>query len=218
MARFIEILSSFPYSVILRLRNPQPQRTPPLDPHADSQLVEIKPASHGVLIDLAYATSNNFTGKPVYARAACYLHADAEKLLRRAVELAAAQGYRIKIFDGFRPSEAQWVLWNHTPDPDFLANPERGSLHSCGVAVDLTLVGPDGADLDMGTPFDAFTPLSYHGDTAIPAAAQRNRSILLGLMSAAGWDFYMKEWWHYQMFNGRRYPVLSNEVLADGMM
>lgn len=189
-----------------------------MDPHSDSQLVPITPESHGVLIDLAYATPRNFTGKPVYSRAACYLHADAEKLLRRAVDLAGAQGLRIKILDAFRPSEAQWVLWNHTPDPDFLADPRRGSLHSRGVAVDLTLVAENGEDLDMGTAFDAFTPLSYHGDTAIPVTAQRNRSLLLGLMSAAGWDFYMKEWWHYQLFDGRRYPVLLNEVLAEGMM
>lgn len=189
-----------------------------MDPHSDCQLVEIAPESHGVLIDLAYATPRNFTGKPVYSQAVCHLHADAEKCLRRAVELAAAQGYRIKIFDAFRPSEAQWVLWNHTPDPEFLANPERGSPHSRGVAVDLTLVGEDGADLEMGTPFDAFTPLSHHGDTDVPVAAQRNRSILLGLMSAAGWDFYINEWWHYQLFDARRYPVLSDEVLAEGMM
>ncbi len=189
-----------------------------MDPHSDCQLVEVTPQTHGVLIDLAYATPRNFTGKPVYARAVCYMHPDAEKLLRRAAELAVALGYRLKVFDGFRPSEAQWVLWNHTPDPDFLADPRRGSLHSRGVAVDLTLVAENGDDLDMGTPFDAFTPLSYHGDTAIPAAAQRNRFILLGLMSAAGWDFNPKEWWHYQLFDGRRYPVLSNETLGLGMM
>lgn len=189
-----------------------------MDPHSDYQLVEITPDTHDVLLDLAYATPANFTGRAVYRRAVCHLHADAEKRLRRAVELAAAQGYRLKVFDGFRPSEAQWVLWNHTPDPDFLADPRRGSPHSRGVAVDLTLVDETGAALDMGTPFDAFTPLSHHGNTEIPVSAQRNRTLLLGLMSAAGWDFYSKEWWHYQLFDSRRYPVLSDDTLADGMM
>ncbi|WP_316975909.1 D-alanyl-D-alanine dipeptidase [Shumkonia mesophila] len=189
-----------------------------MDTHTDCQLVEVTPQTHGVLLYLAYATPDNFTGQPVYRRAACYLHADAEKRLRRAAELAAALGYRLKVFDGFRPSEAQWVLWNHTPDPDFLADPRRGSPHSRGVAVDLTLVDESGRPLDMGTAFDAFTPLSHHGDTEISPEAQRNRFLLLGLMSAAGWAFYGNEWWHYQLPDSRNYPVLSDESLGLGMM
>jgi D-alanyl-D-alanine dipeptidase len=70
----------------------------------------------------------------------------------------------------------------------------------------------------MGTGFDAFTPLSHHGNTAIPEPAQRNRFLLLGIMSAAGWDFYGNEWWHYQLFEPRRYPLLSDSVLPQPMM
>jgi len=189
-----------------------------LHPHSDFQLIEIAPKSHGVTIDLAYAGPDNFTGKPVYARRFCYLHSDAEKRFRRAVELAAAQGYGVKVFDAFRPSEAQWVLWNHTPDPDFLADPRRGSPHSRGVAVDMTLIDAAGNELDMGTPFDTFSPLSHHGNTDVSTTAQRNRSILLGIMSAAGWDFNSKEWWHYQLFDSRRYPTLNDDCLPVGMM
>ena len=189
-----------------------------MHPHADFQLIEITPKSHGVELDLAYAGPDNFTGKPVYARYVCYLHSDAEKRFRRAIELAQAQGYGLKIFDAFRPSEAQWVLWNHTPDPDFLADPKRGSPHSRGVAVDLTLTHPSGDDLEMGTPFDTFSPLSHHGNTDVSAEAQRNRSLLLGIMSAAGWDFYSKEWWHYQLFDSRRYQTLNDDCLPIGMM
>jgi len=111
-------------------------------------------------------------------------------------------------------------LWNHTPDPEFLADPRRGSPHSRGVAVDLTLVdAKTGQDLDMGTAFDAFTPLSHHACTAIPPEAQRNRLLLMGLMTAAGWDFYRNEWWHYQLFNARaNYPVFSDTALPVGMM
>ena len=182
-------------------------------------LVEIAPRDFGVDLMIAYAGADNFTGKPVYARPACYLHKDAAALLRRAVELAAAAGYRLLIFDGFRPSEAQWVLWNHTPDPNFLADPRRGSPHSRGVAVDLTLIDADSAaPLEMGTDFDDFTLRAHHGDLDIPAAAQINRHILLGIMTAAGWDFYRNEWWHYQMFDSRRYPLISDEQLDSSMM
>ncbi|MBO6785048.1 MAG: D-alanyl-D-alanine dipeptidase, partial [Alphaproteobacteria bacterium] len=87
----------------------------------------MRPDNRDVEIALAYATPDNFTGAPVYAAAHCYLHRDALALLDRAIEIAARLGYRFRIFDALRPSEAQWALWNHTPDPDFLADPRRGS-------------------------------------------------------------------------------------------
>lgn len=186
-------------------------------------LIEITPEAFDVELEIAYATADNFTGKPVYTRAACYLHADAVAALERAIALAAAIGLRIRIYDAFRPSEAQWALWNHTPDPEFLADPRRGSPHSRGVAVDLTLIDGieldgTGAPLDMGTPFDAFTPLSHHANTEIGIQAQRNRMVLLGLMTAAGWDFYRNEWWHYQLFESRSYPLLGNSDIDAPMI
>ncbi|MDJ0949618.1 MAG: D-alanyl-D-alanine dipeptidase [Alphaproteobacteria bacterium] len=172
-------------------------------------LVPVTAATHQVEIDLRYATANNFTGQPVYARADCYLHADAAAMLAEAVRLAANIGLRLRIFDAFRPTEAQWVLWHHTPDPDFLAHPEQGSPHSRGAAVDLTLVDGTGTALDMGTDFDAFTSRSRHGNTEISESAIRNRLLLMGIMTSAGWDFYSNEWWHYQLFNAPAdYPRL----------
>ncbi len=169
-------------------------------------------------IQLAYATANNFTGKPVYRHARAFLHADALTALDRAILLARAQGFRFRIFDAYRPPEAQWVMWNHTPDPEFLADPRRGSPHSRGVAVDLTLLDGEGRELDMGTGFDAFTPLSHHASLDVSARAQANRYTLLGIMTAAGWDFYRNEWWHYQLFNSRTYPLYSNSALPEGLM
>lgn len=185
-------------------------------------LVRIALPAFDVDIALAYATPDNFTGKPVYRTdAGCFLHDDAARLLGRAADLARPLGYRLKVLDAFRPSEAQWVLWNHTPDPGFLADPRLGSPHSMGAAVDLTLVdAATGRELDMGTAFDEFTPRSHHGNQEISAGAQRNRHLLMGIMTTAGWDFYRNEWWHYQMFSARaRYPVLADSVLgADRIM
>jgi len=181
-------------------------------------LVEITAQNFGVELEIAYATPSNFTGKPVYGRPGCYLHPDAVAALERAVALAAPLGLRFRIFDAFRPREAQFKLWEHTPDPEFLANPVSGSPHSRGVAVDLTLVGADGAALDMGTAFDAFTPHSHHGASEVSSGAQRNRHLLLGLMTSAGWDFYRNEWWHYQLFRPRAYPLLGDDALPRPMM
>jgi len=181
-------------------------------------LIAIAPPDFDVIVDLRYATTDNFTGRPVYRRAQAYLAPDAAVALRTAIALAARQGCRFRIFDAFRPTEAQWILWNHTPDPNFLADPRKGSPHSRGVAVDLTLVNTAGEDLDMGTPFDAFTPRSHHGAPGLHRQAERNRLLLLGIMTTAGWDFYRNEWWHYQLFDSRRYPLHSDASLAPGLL
>jgi D-alanyl-D-alanine dipeptidase len=192
--------------------NPAP--TPP------SGLISIGPPAFDAEIALAYATAANFTGRPVYRpEAGCWLHRDAALCFARAIDLARPLGLRFRVFDAFRPQEAQWALWNHTPDPDFVADPRRGSPHSRGAAIDLTLIDSAGHALDMGTEFDDFTPRSHHGDLQISPVAQRNRHLLLGLMSAAGWDFFKNEWWHYQLFDARaRYPLLEDSVLPQTMM
>lgn len=181
-------------------------------------LVAVTEAAFDVEIRLAYATTDNFTGRQVYARPLCFLHPDAAAALSRAVALARRQGLRFRVFDAFRPTEAQWRLWESCPDPTFVADPRRGSPHSRGVALDLTLIDRQGVALDMGTGFDDFSPQAHHDNSGVSANVQRNRFMLLGLMSAAGWDFYMKEWWHYQLFNARTYPLFSDRALAQRMM
>ncbi|HEU5047494.1 MAG TPA: D-alanyl-D-alanine dipeptidase [Rickettsiales bacterium] len=181
-------------------------------------LVEICQPAFDVDIDIKYATSDNFTGVPVYKAPKCFLHVEAAAALQKAIALAKPLGLRFMIFDAYRPSEAQWKLWEHTPDPEFLADPAKGSPHSRGVAVDLGFLDGAGRLLDMGTPFDAFTPLSHHGRTDIPVEAQKNRLLLMGIMTAAGWDFYRNEWWHYQLFNSRSYALLSDADAGTGMM
>jgi zinc D-Ala-D-Ala dipeptidase len=181
-------------------------------------LIEISSEKYDVDLDIRYATQNNFTGAPIYKRAVCFLNEEAAEKLSHAIELAAAIGYRFRIYDGFRPTEAVQALWDHTPDPVFLSHPSNGSPHSRGTAIDLTLLDGDGVELEMGTDFDAMTDLSHHGARNISAEAQKNRVILLGIMTAADWDFYRNEWWHYQLFKPRRYPTLSVAASGTQMM
>ncbi|MAZ04032.1 MAG: D-alanyl-D-alanine dipeptidase [Sneathiella sp.] len=184
----------------------------------NESLTEITPAEFDVELDLRYATANNFTGAPVYQRGACFLLQESAEKLKHAIDLAGDLELRFKIFDGFRPTEAVQALWDHTPNADFLSHPSNGSPHSRGAAIDLTLIDRNGQELEMGTDFDAMTPTSFHGARDISAEAQRNRAILLGLMTAAGWDFYQNEWWHYQLFKPRRYPTLSDKAAGSRMM
>ncbi|MGH6893330.1 MAG: D-alanyl-D-alanine dipeptidase [Dongiaceae bacterium] len=182
-------------------------------------LIDISPSVFDLVIALAYATPDNLTGKPFYrADAKPYLHAKAAECLGKAMALARPFGCRPKIFDAYRPVEGQWALWNASPDPEFVADPRLGGPHNRGVALDPTLVDATGEELDMGTGFDALTPLSQHGRTDISLEAQRSRFVLMGLMSAAGFEFHINEWWHYQLFDARGHPLVERKDLPHPVM
>ena len=119
--------------------------------------------------------------------------------------MARKRGYQLKIFDAYRPVKYQKYLYDKFPG-DYVSNPQTGSIPHCrGVAVDLTLIDKDGNELEMGTKFDDFSDKAHHGSKDISIKAQKNRLILLSIMISSKWDFYHKEWWHYQLFNVRNY-------------
>ena len=185
--------------------------------YRQAMLIEITPDTFDVELEIAYATADNFTGQQIYRRPRALLHPDAAKKLQAAIILARRLGYRFRVYDAFRPLEAQWALWRAVPGSPYVADPRRGGPHTRGVAVDLTLLDRAGQPLDMGGPFDELAENAWQ-EADVPEAAQRNRHLLLGLMTAAGWDCYLKEWWHYQLFNPREYPVLSDADANADMM
>lgn len=173
-----------------------------------SALVEITPASHGVLVDMVYAGPANFTGEAVYETDRCWLHRDAEPLLGRAANLAALAGLRLKLLDAYRSPQAHERLCKYISDPRYIADPKRGSNHSRGVAVDVTLVDAAGLELEMGTAFDTMEERSHHFHPGIPPASHRNRLLLLAIMTQAGFTMLEEEWWHYQLPDARSYPMI----------
>ncbi len=174
-----------------------------------SVLVEITQDTHGVLIDMVYAGADNLTGQPVYESDRCWLHRDVEPCLARAVELAGLAGLKLKVLDAYRSPQAHEVLCRYVSDPRYIADPKRGSNHSRGVAVDLTLVDGQGWALDMGTPFDAMVEQSHHFHPSLPPEVHRNRFLLLGIMTQAGFLSLAEEWWHYQIPEARSYPLIQ---------
>jgi zinc D-Ala-D-Ala dipeptidase len=163
-------------------------------------LLPITSETHQVQIDLVYATDRNLTGKPIYKTAHCLLLEPAEAALRKAVGIAQSFGMTLKIFDAYRPPQAQKVLWDFLPDPTFIAPLDRGSNHSRGTAIDLTLVDANGKELDMGTGFDAMVPESEHF-----------RTLLLGVMLGAGFKYIKSEWWHYELPGSRELALIDND-------
>ncbi len=185
--------------------------------HTPLPLVPITEATHDVLIELIYASASNFTGQIIYEHPLCFLHPLAEAGLRKAVAAARESGLRLKVLDAFRPQEAQEALWAVAPLPGYVADPAKGSNHTRGVAIDLTLVGTDGQVLDMGTPVDTMTAASHHFYAGHGAAVQINRARLLAIMLEAGFVHYAQEWWHYQLPDAHDFPLIDSHAFMRCM-
>ena len=184
--------------------------TAPLPLTPPAPLVLVTESTHDIKIDMMYARADNFTGRVIYQTAQCFLHPAAEAGLRKAVAAAQGFGFKLKIFDAYRPQQAHEALWAFMPDARYVADPARGSNHTRGVAVDLTLLDGTGVALDMGTPVDTMTPASHHFYAALPAAVLVNRMHLLTIMLEAGFVHHPNEWWHYQLPDAMRFALLDS--------
>lgn len=178
-------------------------------------LIEINAEKLGVLIDLRYGSENNVCKQKMYSqKMRCFLQKDAYEKFLKAIKLAKNLGYKFKIWDAFRPLQVQQFMYDKFPEDEngvaFISNPKTGSIPHCrGVAIDLTLCDLKGNEIEMGTDFDNFSPLAFHACTKISKQAQKNRLILLGIMTLAGFDFYTAEWWHYQLFDARKFKIIN---------
>jgi D-alanyl-D-alanine dipeptidase len=164
----------------------------------------------GIAVDLRYAGPDNFVGRNLYAPLDCaWLHRDAAAAIERVVAWLAqhAPGHRALLLDALRPHRVQEELWDALAGTSlqmYLAPPERGSIHSFGMAVDITLLDPSGQALDMGTAFDDMTELSHPALEAghlasgeLSAAQVANRQLLRDAMHQAGFTGIKTEWWHF---------------------
>ena len=164
----------------------------------------------GVVVDLRYASERNFVGRNLYGDADCaWLHREAADGLQRALETLARSHphLRLVVLDALRPHRVQEALWAHLEGTDlrqYLADPARGSIHSYGMAVDVTLLQPDGSELDMGTGFDALSIVSHpqheveHLQQGLLTPAHiANRQVLRHLMVGSGFQGISTEWWHF---------------------
>lgn len=174
-------------------------------------LVEV--AHPAIDVALAYATTDNLTGRILYAEARAMLRPEAASALYRAADAFAAQGLRVTLLDVYRPAAVQRAFWALLPNSDYVADPSLGSDHTRGIAVDLTLTDANGP-LDMGTGFDASVVQSHHGRDDVSEAAIRNRLLLKGVMEAAGFQALATEWWHYALPNRADFPLIDDSVNA----
>lgn len=175
----------------------------------DSTFVRLADYSQDFVYDLRYATDNNFLKAKVYDCAECYTRAKTAKALIEANNELMAKGYKIKFFDCYRPNDVQYKMWDIVPNPQYVANPVKGSIHNKGGAVDITLVTLEGKELDMGTDFDFFGKKAYHDNLDLPKEILENRTLLKETMESHGFWSIRTEWWHYNL------SAASNDKVAN---
>lgn len=173
------------------------------------ELVELIQISPRIRLDIRYATPHNFTGRVVYPSARCFLVRQVAQRLHRVQISLEKQGIGLKVFDGYRPLSVQKIFWEICPNSDYVANPEEGSRHNRGSAVDVTLVKSTGEELRMPTDFDDFTEKASHAYEGSSLEAQANRKTLKKAMEQEGFLSLDTEWWHYDDPDWAKYPILD---------
>jgi D-alanyl-D-alanine dipeptidase len=168
----------------------------------DTIFVNLKDYSGDFVYDMKYASEDNFLKAKVYDCAECYLRLKTVYALIEANKEFIRRGYRIKLFDCYRPLDIQKKMWKIVSNPIYVADPAKGSIHNRGGAVDITLVDAAGTELDMGTPFDHFGIEASHNYTSLSKTVMENRKLLKVVMTAARFNAFDSEWWHYNLKSG----------------
>lgn len=163
-----------------------------------------------IVMDLRYATANNFVEEKMYECGRCFLRPPVARKIVAAHQTLQKQGLGLKMFDCYRPRPVQQKLWNKVPDARYVARPSKGSEHNKGVAVDLTIVDSKGKQLDMGTTYDFFGEEAYQTYTKFKdKTILENRKLLRETLAKVGFRHIRTEWWHYS------YKGKANRKISD---
>lgn len=182
----------------------------------DAGLVEPSRLDTSIVLDIRYATDNNFTGQKVYPAARCYLRAEVAERLLKVQAALRSQGLGLKVFDCYRPFSVQERFWSIMPDERYVLEPVRkdgvivkSSRHNKGAAVDVTLVDARGLELPMPTGYDDFSVKAHRDDASASPQARKNSLLLEKAMAAQGFEPLATEWWHFDGPGWQQYPPLD---------
>ncbi|MCC3472518.1 MAG: M15 family metallopeptidase [Microcoleus sp. PH2017_15_JOR_U_A] len=174
-----------------------------------ARLVDIRTVNPNIRLDIRYATTNNFLKRKLYTVAKCALRSSvAQKLALVQTDLEKI-GLGLKVYDCYRPFSVTKQMWEFLPDPNYVANPVRGSRHNRGAAVDLTLVDRTGKELEMPTPYDDFTKKAHRDYNGGSAQSRKNRQTLEDAMKKQGFIGISTEWWHFDSEDWQKFAILD---------
>ncbi len=182
---------------------------------ADSTFVALKNYSDEFVYDMKYATEDNFLHQAVYDCGECYLRMSTVRKLIQANQEFLTLGYRIKLYDCYRPLDVQKKMWQIVSNPEYVADPQKGSIHNRGGAVDITLVNLEGIGVNMGTEFDHFGIEASHNYTNLSTDVINNRKLLKNIMLKNGFTSFDSEWWHYNSIDGSKLGLSNFKWRCD---
>lgn len=176
-------------------------------------LVVLTDLDNNFVVDLKYAGEDNIAGKALYPVEVAVVNAETAINLIKANNMFMEKGYRIKIWDAYRPLHVQQALWYACPDPRFIARPadvsnikEFKPSHNNGMSVDITLVDMDGNEIEMPSGFDEFSEKAKASNPNMSEEAKKNVNLLLNTMKEAGFENYYREWWHFNDVTNKPTP------------
>ena len=190
--------------------NDEPVNSSKVDIVESNGFVLLSSLDKDIVINLKYATTDNFTKKVVYPNNVCVLRkTTADKLVKANTQLKKL-GYIIKVWDAYRPVYVQQIFWDIVKDSRFVANPKNGgSIHNKGCAVDITLVDVNGTDVKMPSKFDDFSSNAYRSNSKMTVEAKKNMDLLTKCMVANGFTTINTEWWHFEDAGSKNYKIAN---------
>jgi D-alanyl-D-alanine dipeptidase len=178
--------------------------------HPEKELIDLEKTVPGLLLDIRYATTNNFTGQKIYTLAKAYARKPVAQALRQAQVEFNTLGVGAKMYDAYRPYKATVRFYEVYHDTTYVASPYKGSRHNRGCALDMTIVDlKTGKELKMPTGYDSFTEEAWPTTPAQDPEAGKNRSLLIRIMEKHGFKVNASEWWHFDFVGWQKYDVLD---------
>jgi zinc D-Ala-D-Ala dipeptidase len=178
--------------------------------HPEKELIDLEKLIPTLVLDIRYATTNNFTGEKIYSIAKAYARKPVAESLKKIQADLKSQGLGIKIFDAYRPYKATVKFYEVYGDTTYVASPYKGSRHNRGCALDLTLINlKTGKELKMPTGYDSFSKDAWPTTPVKDPEARKNRTLLISAMEKYGFRVNSSEWWHFDFIGWKKFEVLD---------
>lgn len=178
--------------------------------HPEKELVDLEEVIPGLVLDIRYATTNNFTGEVIYTLAKAYARKPVAAALSKVQQELKRKGLELKIHDGYRPYSATVKFYEVYGDTTFVASPYQGSRHNRGCALDLTLIDSKTKnEIKMPTPYDSFQEEAFPDFPLKDKETVRNREMLRSAMEKHGFKVYASEWWHFDFVGWEKFEVMD---------